>query len=1588
MVNQPIFRAQPAPVAPRALPLAIKDQVSLTPDESQELQLWKQRYQPQLGILQTPPLGDTKLGAAKAYVEQLVQDLAGPELQKQNVQLRVELFSGDKPQAALDDLNDQEKQWESKHPDQPWPIRSWLNAPKDGQRPLYRLVLSEGLLRNLESREELGFVVAHELARLLAHDAKDPNNEQSLKCGSQNWLDAHEMQAGQDAAALAMLTRAKLNPEGALSALDKLYSKFPLNYVANATNPKGPVALLQAANSSDDQKTAVAAVAQGQEHEGIRIALLQAQVEQMRRTGEPATLQPSHPLPAGLAPAEPPQYDIHVADFAKFQQNFLTTALSLTGDTTPAWMFDNKPPAEVMQLRLTNACPQDWENALVGLSQQLQSADLTPQQRVNGFLRTLQAVGNNGLPQGFSDDACAKVNEFLKQNNAFQARAFCDSLSNGSQSLHRDFATTVQLNPSFEKMLGSALPELSMQAVPNYVRDPKGGASDPTLVTSFLKSPFAQPYFPSALAFVGAQNPAQLAQQNHESGLPLGLVLCNQLRGLDNLPVDFSLQLRSALEPIQQAANGVREDHARLRLRPPLAEPARLNGYLQGLFRSEQAAPFSPEFQAQLPGMLKDLVLTCNNQKDLIFDTSRPQEPEAGLESRLCSMLKGPDAREAVRYLSRDWAHELRLPTHSARRQWTPELNKYYQSLSTEQLLQELTVQDLSQHGDLLRAKLSDVYRLKPEEVADLSTANLKSLDKRREAGEFTPKPEQFSDPTAYAQALKSYRDKCAQLKLDSRFIAAAESRPILSQLAMIGQDAETSLKLAGQLNPAQFESVLGAAEAAVERSKTLRHVCNDLAVEALGSDAGAFLMDGFLANEKRIPELDRFWDLAQRTTRLAPAAVEARPSTRERFSSSLFPRLQKLPADQLRQWLAKDNLMQSLKSNQVADLLMQVLGDEAKEGADVGKLTQSVASLDKDLKLQEKFPLAYSVMRDDVALQAKLQPSTVNSVFPPDGRSPIEQISVFRNQAAALSGIVAMTRNHSPEDQLATIEYLMGRQKDMPAFLEAAAENQSLGPVAQALRNARQELSESDPIARVAVANAFLAGPTGLLHRPGGKEALMEKLMKGVQPKFLALAGVMTKAILSSQGDTDSLAVAFVLGQKPKNGEENLSAADILNRVFDSYGVPGIKMKQYLAFTSEFADFREAFESAQDAAMPLTYYQIVKLIDKRFGSDWPADLKVDKVLGSGSVNLAIRYTDTKTGKREVVSLGRDAIEESTNYDFARFKKFCDALTDTPENKEKFGYIGGLSKLIQESVKLEFDKDSAMQVQKLAYQSYKHQYKGWTVRSIDAYKVQHLGLFMEEAKGKTARKILDQSPALYREAMRPMAHAEMALIKGQLAGGNLTPVPMFANPDFHDGQVLVDEPNKTVTILDFGQAVPINNDQRELALDLMTVLGKLDSPKQAVKRLNRKFFPNSEKGITLEDLKPVMARPKVMDKFIHLLSLLARNGADVPISTVHWVLAMNRQLVLGEKLDQSIKGQLVGMVVNHKLGLPLGVFNTVYAANEKVKHMAQTVGHALIGWALPKEQEHKEVFKTVAPEEDRRWHQEDSWGWYPFDPET
>lgn len=701
---------------------------------------------------------------------------------------------------------------------------------------------------------------------------------------------------------------------------------------------------------------------------------------------------------------------------------------------------------------------------------------------------------------------------------------------------------------------------------------------------------------------------------------------------------------------------------------------------------------------------------------------------------------------------------------------------------------------------------------------------------------------------------------------------------------------------------------------------------------------------------EERLTDLDsadqKLYDSFNRTYEFCKSSLQARDDTKKKLGENLFARLDQLDTAALGDWLAKEHVLDLLSAEHSSGLLLKLLGPQCAPETEPAVLGASATALEERYQLTENYPLAYVEFRDKATEKAKLQPHTVDIVFPKVVQGVTATTDVYRRHARALSGLVALAREKSPAEQIATIEYLMGRRSEMPAYLETASEDQDYAPLQEGIQTARQDLLAADGSARVMVANSFLAGPSGLLRSEEGKEAVIGHFLKDLSPENRDLGDRIARGVLQSHGEADTLAVAYIMGQKPKPpkpGESGkpdgkLDEATILNRLFDAYGVPGIKMKQYLAFTSEFKDFKEAFESAQDASMPLNYYQVLKLVQNRFGEEWPQDLKIDRVLGSGSVNVAIRYTNQETGVREVVSLGRQDIEESTKYDFDRFNKLIDSMTQTPEDREKYGYILGLLGIIKESVALEFKKDQAMAVQKQAFQTYHHESNGWQVRSIDAFKVEHLGLFMEEAKGRTARKIYNENPEIYKEAMDAMGAAEFGVLRGVDSSGNWKPRPLFANPDFHDGQVLIEKDTKMVTILDFGQAVPISNEDREGALDLLTVIGKADWGWLAARRLNNRYF-DGKHVMTSDMLKPILEREERMDCFVHLLSLLSRNGANVPISSVHWVLGLNRQIALAEKIGDPIDEAVKNMVANHKAGLGLATFNASYGSGTKTTNM-------------------------------------------------
>ncbi len=85
------------------------------------------------------------------------------------------------------------------------------------------------------------------------------------------------------------------------------------------------------------------------------------------------------------------------------------------------------------------------------------------------------------------------------------------------------------------------------------------------------------------------------------------------------------------------------------------------------------------------------------------------------------------------------------------------------------------------------------------------------------------------------------------------------------------------------------------------------------------------------------------------------------------------------------------------------------------------------------------------------------------------------------------------------------------------------------------------------------------------------------------------------------------------------------------------------------------------------------------------------------------------------------------------------------------------------------------------------------------------------------------------------------------------------------------------------------------------------------------------------------DIAEALEKADRMDVFVHLPSAISRSEFEVPLSTVHWVLAANRLIKLGEKVRLSPESSIKWMLGMRKLGLPLSSFNAVKSTSDRVK---------------------------------------------------
>lgn len=589
------------------------------------------------------------------------------------------------------------------------------------------------------------------------------------------------------------------------------------------------------------------------------------------------------------------------------------------------------------------------------------------------------------------------------------------------------------------------------------------------------------------------------------------------------------------------------------------------------------------------------------------------------------------------------------------------------------------------------------------------------------------------------------------------------------------------------------------------------------------------------------------------------------------------------------------------------------------------------------EIPLKEEWSEAFRFFRDKLAELAQVQPSEVHSVFPQDDKSETEKAKEYNSMVRGLSAFSSFVKDLSYAQQLEIIEFMMGRQNEIPAALKTASSfiNKRTGETSLksdmmvVFLQLKEKLQFKSALERAFAVNTVLAGNKSILSSQEGLQVVIDQILKPVSEQNRNIARTILNALLKAEGKNKTLILSYVLAQKNSGSESQMTEAMVLRSLLDFYGVPGVKLAQYLAFTSEFKTFQSALESYQNAAMPISFYDALLLIQKSLGSKWdPSLYRITKILGSGSVNIAIEYQNLKTGVLQVLTISRDKIETKTKEDFRRFHLLINALMAT-EDKAKFEYLTGLLRLIERSVSLEFDKHHAYKMQKGVQSLYRQNVDGWKVQSVDAFEViNNEAIRMEKAPGFGALQILNENPKMYESAMRALMTVEYGILRGA-SGQNTSPIPMYANPDFHDGQVLIDPVTKTVTIIDFGQAMEISNAERDFALDVLSIISKAEGVSSALRLLQKNIKTFSGKDIYLdsEEVRKILAKKDKMEVFVHLFSYLERQGFEAPLSVVHWLLGANRLSKLGQKVHVPIESSFAWLIGMRKIGLSLSAFN-------------------------------------------------------------
>ena len=777
----------------------------------------------------------------------------------------------------------------------------------------------------------------------------------------------------------------------------------------------------------------------------------------------------------------------------------------------------------------------------------------------------------------------------------------------------------------------------------------------------------------------------------------------------------------------------------------------------------------------------------------------------------------------------------------------------------------------------------------------------------------------------------------------------------------------------------------------------------------ATSTQGSRFLYELFLLNQSRIEGMQKWYQQYRLIRDMNREGQSMDPRYGEALVEELEARLGKMNAKEAYTWMRKTGINELFETKRVADFVQNYIKEKAKNGASRVLLKDVLWAVGRDFRMlhlevegneetTNRSAALLQELKKRVSKDFNLQPGEVDRIFWQDQRNDYDKAGVGGNHTRALSAMVARTHAEDVSKQLDMIRYLVGFSDKMPAFVAQpdnvlwANDKKSLGVIvssgsdktdAQLLVNATKELRNymgtATAMERAIIVSSFLAGPDGLMNNSSAVENMIEYIIRDLTEERKEFARLVAKSILDAEGASRSLALAFFFAQPTQEGGV-LTEGQLLRALGMAYGVPSHKLSQYLSFS--YPEYQKELESFQDSEMEPRYLDVLRLLEESFGPRWPKNFRVIKLLGAGSVNLAILFENIQTGEVDVLQIARKDIVKISQYDFHRINLMMDRMIANAADPVEYEFMKGLLGVVEESVKLEFDKEQAHKMQNVWNEVYRTESNGWQVRSVPGhyFEEKNRSLFMGLAQGKTAYKVEKTHPNEFREAMRAVVEAEFDVLRGVHPNEKAKGLMLFANPDMHLGQVLIDVEKHTVTIIDPGQAVFIDEFERNMALRLLLVANRMVGAGEASEMLReisselyeREPGKHQSDSATLEaeEIRDLwQSRDNKVDRIMRIVSLLNIQGVKVPIATIHWIMAIHRLDTLGKRVGKDFHKRMAAILMAEKFLPERGV--PVYNGGEKMlewvtKHFRQTEITTRQGYDESRQESYQKIFSLGA----------------------